>query len=242
MTELERFAAVLLAEWQATSGRAEAPLGVEALLERVLPYKQARRLLALETSEDYEALVLRLIGGEGGLVTAEPGEAGDIARTVMAAKVPDLDILQRLREATIAFTDEAVSRLEGVRPLPSPGASRDRTDPAAAPDAPPPAGNAPPPAERVFPIRRPPEPTISTATPSPAGEPAPPPEFLTGVAFTPPSGSCWDCGAVLPPNRTVNFCVECGADQRTPQCASCGATVERHWKHCPECGMVLARS
>ena len=37
MTDLERFAAVLLAEWQATSGGGDAPLGVDDVLERVLP-------------------------------------------------------------------------------------------------------------------------------------------------------------------------------------------------------------
>lgn len=234
MTDLERFAAVLLAEWQATSGRADARLTVDDLLERVLPYKLARRVLALESSEDYEAMVLRLVGGEGDLVGTEPGEAGDIARTVMAAKVPDLDVLQRLRGATIALTDEAIARLEGVRPLPptsAPVPPTDARERAAADEE-----------ERVIPIRRSSEPAVSTATPPPRGEPSPPPAFLTGVAFTPPSGSCWECGAALPAGRTVNFCVECGADQRTPQCASCGATVERQWKHCPECGMVLARS
>jgi hypothetical protein len=235
VTDLERFAAVLLAEWQAESGRLDAPLAVGSLLDRTLSYKQARRLLKLETSEDYELLVLRLLAGEGGLAVSEPGEAGDIARTVVAAKVPDLDVLQRLRSATMTFTDEAVGRLEGVRPLPSSG-----------PDEPPPggpvAGRSSGEPDRVFPIRRPPEPAASTATPTPRGDPGPPPEFLTGVAFTPPGGTCWGCGSGLPAGRTVNFCVECGADQRTPQCASCGAAVERQWKHCPECGLVLARS
>lgn len=240
MTELERFAAVVLAEWQATSGHAEAPLGVDALLDRVLPYKQARRLLTLETSEDYEALVLRLLSGEGSLAACVPGDAGDIARTVMAAKVPDLDVLQQLRGATITFTDEAISRLEGVRPLPAPGTSRERAAPeVAAPEA---ADAERRDTDRVIPIRRAPEPAVSTATSSPPRDEAPPADFLTGVAFTPPSEGCWECGVALPAGRTVNFCVECGADQRTPQCAACGATVERHWKHCPECGVPLARS
>lgn len=234
MTDLERLAAVLLAEWQAEQGHADAPLGVDALLDRVLPYKQARRILALESSEDYEALVLRLLGGEGDLVATAPAEAGDIARTVMAAKVPDLDILQRLRSATLRFTDEAISRLEGVRPLPGPVGERSTAAPTSDPD-----GDAP---DRVIPIRRTPEPAASTATPPPREPPTPPAAFLTGVAFTPPTGSCWSCAAALPGGRTVNFCVECGADQRAPQCASCGAAVERDWKHCPECGMVLARS
>lgn len=237
MTDLERFAAVVLAEWQATSGHRDARLPVQDLVERVLPYKMARRVLAIESSEDYEAMVLRLLSGEGDLAVAEPGEAGDIARTVMAAKVPDLEVLGRLHGATIAFTDEAMSRLEGVRPLP-PAAPQSASVPPSD-DGAPAASNE---RERVIPLRRPPEPAVSTATPPPRGEPTPPPEFLTGVAFSPPGENCWSCGTALPAGRTVNFCVECGADQRAPQCGSCGGAVERQWKHCPECGMVLARS
>jgi hypothetical protein len=236
VTDLERFAAVLLAEWQAASGRAESALAVGGLLDRTLPYKSARRVLALESSEDYEALVLRLISGEGNLVTTDPGEAGDIARTVMAAKVPDLTVLDNLRQATIAFTDEAIARLDGVRPLP-PSAPPVREAEAAAP-----ALVAEAEDDHVIPIRRAPEPAVSTATArreAPAGRT---PDFLTEVSFTPPIGGCWACGVALPDGRVVNFCVECGADQRMPQCPSCHATVERQWKHCPECGMVLARS
>ncbi len=236
MTELERFAAVLLAAWQAESGRSDAALAVGALLDRILPYKQARRQLALETAEDYEALVLRLVGEEAGLVVTEPGEAAEMARTTLASKVPDLEVLRLLRSAAVTFSDDAVSRLEGVRPLP-----------ASAPSIEEPADDSPVESgvddDRVFPIRRAAEPALSTATPSPeppAGAGSPP-EFLTGVAFTPPAEACWSCDTALPIGRTINFCVECGADQRQPQCASCGATVERHWKHCPECGMVLAR-
>ena len=236
MTELERFAAVVLAAWQAESGRADAPLSVGDLLDRTLPYKQARRLLALETAEDYEALVMRLIAEEAGLVVTEPGETAEMARTTLASKVPDLDVLRLLRSASFTFSDDAVSRLEGVRPLPGAATRMPPEDHAAASE--PTAADE----DRVLPIRRSPEPAVSTATP-PASprEAGPPPEFLTGVAFTPPSDGCWSCGAGFPAGRTVNFCVECGADQRQPQCASCGATVERQWKHCPECGTVLAR-
>ncbi len=236
MTELERFAAVVLAAWQAESGRADAPLSVGDLLDRTLPYKQARRLLALETAEDYEALVMRLVAEEAGLVVTDPGEAAEMSRTTLASKVPDLEMLRLLRSANITFSDDAVSRLEGVRPLPGaatalpPEASDESSDPTADDR------------DRVLPLRRTPEPALSTATPtSSPREVGPPPEFLTGVAFTPPGDGCWSCGAALPAGRTVNFCVECGADQRQPQCASCGTTVERQWKHCPECGMVLAK-
>lgn len=235
MTDLERFAAVLLAEWQAESGRADLPINVGGLLDRILPYRTARKALALESSEDYELLVLRLIAEEGALVTTAPNEAAEMARETLASKIPDLDVMALLRSASLTLTDDAVARLDGVRPLPPTHA---------APVEPPPPSRPTPP-EGVLPLHRAPEVADATAVatpPTPRAPVEPPPAFLTKVAFTPPDASCWQCSAALPTGRTVSFCVECGADQRAPRCRSCGASIEAHWKHCPECGQSLARS
>lgn len=233
MTDLERFAAVLLAEWQAEAGRADLPINVGGLLDRLLPYRTARKALALESSEDYELLVLRLIAEEANLVTADPAEAAEMARVTLGSKIPDLDVMALLRSASLTFTDDAMARLDGVRPLPPAVAAAP-----AATDAPAPAK----PPEGVLSLHRAPEVADATATPTPRMPAEPPPAFLTKVAFTPPEASCWQCGAALPTGRPVSFCVECGADQRSPRCRSCDASVERHWKHCPDCGMILARS
>ena len=239
MTDLERFAAVLLAEWQNEGGRANAALTVAGLLDRTLPYRGARRALALESSEDYESLVLRLIGEEAGLVVTDPMEAAEMARSTLESKIPDLDVLRLLRSASLTFTDDAVSRLEGVRPLP---AAAQAEQPAAAETAAVSGSAAPRMDPDVLPMRRASEPADHTAVATPRMDPEPPPAFLTKVAFTAPESMCWQCSQPLPGTRKANFCVECGADQRAPQCRACGATVERHWKHCPECGMVQARS
>lgn len=237
MTDLERFAAVLLAEWQNEGGRATSALTVAGLLDRTLPYRAARRALALESSEDYEALVMRLIGEEAGLVVTDPIEAAEMARSTLESKIPDLDVLRLLRSATLTFTDDAVSRLEGVRPLPAMQADTPMMEAAAG------NGSGVPRVEAdVLPIRRTPEPADHTAVATPRVEHEPPPAFLTKVAFAAPDSVCWQCSHPLPTDRKANFCVECGADQRRPQCLSCGATVELHWKHCPDCGMVLAKS
>ncbi len=229
MTELERFAAVLLAQWHNEAGRATAALGVADLLDRVLPYRAARRALAIESSEEYEALVLRMIAEESGLVTTDPLEFAEMARTTLETKIPDLDVLRLLRSATITFTDDAISRLDGVRPLP----------PATADQQPAQAG----PGADVLPMRRAPEvadhTATATATPAPR-DTAPPPPFLTRVAFTAPGTTCWQCSAPLPQDRAVKFCVECGADQRKPRCGACGSDVEPGWKHCAECGAPVS--
>lgn len=238
MTDLERFAAVLLAEWQNEGGRATSALTVAGLLDHTLPYRTARRALALESSEDYEALVLRLVGEEAGLVVTDPMEAAEMARSTLESKIPDLDVLRLLRSATLTFTDDAVSRLEGVRPLPAAVQVEQPVMEVAASSG----TTAPRVDADVLPMRRAAEPADHTAVTPPRADPEPPPAFLTKVAFTPPDAMCWQCSQPLPGTRKVNFCVECGADQRAPHCLSCGGVVERHWKHCPDCGMTLARS
>ncbi|MEO8478924.1 MAG: zinc ribbon domain-containing protein [Gemmatimonadota bacterium] len=226
MTEIERFAALLLAEMRAEGARPESALGVGALLDRTFPYKVARRTLPLESAEDYEAMVLRLIAEEAGIVVTEPIDAAEMARTTLATRIPDLDVLRLLRSASVTFTDDAITRLDGVRILPS-----KPSEPSASHDAPEPSTEREPTPEpsvereRVFPIRRHTEVAdatrVATATPPAAGE------------------MCWSCGAPPPRGRRVTFCVACGADQRAPTCGGCGAAVERSWKHCPDCGQGL---
>ena len=229
MTDLERFAAVLLAEWLQEGRHHGDTIAVGSLLDRTLPYRTARKLLGIDVSEDYEMLVLRLIAEEDGLVHTEPAAAAAMARETLASKLPDLDLLHRLHSAAMTFTDEAVDRLEGVRPMPTAALE---TPPAAPPVVTEPM---PPVPRTVFPIR--PEIDVPTELHSPpsAGD-EPPAEFLTGVAFTPPAPGCWSCHTPLPTDRVVKFCVACGADQRAPACPNCGTTVERGWSFCPECG------
>lgn len=237
MTDLERFAAVLLAEWQQEGHPRTEPIAVGSLLDRTLPYRTARRLLGVDASEDYEMLVLRLVAEEGGLVRTDPPEAAEVARETVAAKVPDLDMLQRLRSVMVTLTDDAIDRLEGVRPMPiASQPTGDDTLPSV--DT---ADEDPPTPRTVFPIRSP-EVADATATTTPAAgsrQDTPPPAFLTGVAFTAPDQACWSCGTPLPTDRVVKFCVGCGVDQRQPACDGCGSTVERDWSFCPECGGAL---
>ncbi len=226
MTDLERLAAALLAQWRAEGGPVDGPIAVGSILDRTLPYRVARRLLGIDVSEDYEALLLRLVAEEEGLVRAEPSDAAEMARSTMATKLPDLDVLQLLRSATVTFHAEVVARLDGVLPL----------RPQAHAEAPPaPSPVAPAVTTPVTPIRvaAAPDATV-VAKRSKARSPAP--EFVTQVQFDAPTAACWSCSVTLPIGRSVKFCPFCGADQRDPTCPACGAAVERSWRHCPDCG------
>lgn len=232
MTDLERLAAALLAQWRAEGGPIDGPIAVGSILDRTLPYRVARRLLGIDVSEDYEALLLRLIAEEEGLVVAEPSDAAEMARGTMAARIPDLDVLQLLRSATLTFDASTAARLDGVLPL------RPATPTEPSPWAPP--APAEPVETPVIPIRA--EVAADhTAVAPPAAPPAatPAPAFMTQVRFDAPGAACWSCEATLPSGRTVKFCPFCGADQREPTCPACNVAVERGWKHCPDCGERL---
>lgn len=250
MTELEGFAAALLGQWRAGGGKGGGPIAVSELLARVFPYRVARRILGIDVSEDYEALVLRLLSQEQDLVRVEPVDAADMARVTITSRMPDLEVLQLLRAATLTLTDRAIARLDGVLPMPAPKSDSTWAEPDLStgpdPEASPQlidthAGGAETRAgvttddDDIIPLRA--EREAEPANPVPMG---PPPAFLTTVSFTPPTTEhCWSCAESLPADRPVTFCPFCGADQRQPACAACGAGVERKWKHCPDCGVQL---
>jgi hypothetical protein len=222
MTELERFAAALLTQWRADGGTDGGPIVVSALLTKVFPYRVARRTLGIDVSEDYEALVLRLLSEEEDLVRVEPVDAADMARATITSKLPDLDVLQLLRAATVTITSRSIARLEGVLPMPN---AKDESK-WAEPDAP--VEVHPQAAARL-------EPVPSMQAELPGKEPA----NDTKVIPLRAEERCWSCSEPLPPDREVKFCPFCGADQRQPTCAACGTSVERNWKHCPDCGAKL---
>ncbi|HEY4320232.1 MAG TPA: zinc ribbon domain-containing protein [Gemmatimonadales bacterium] len=111
MTDLEALTAALLSQWQEHGGSGGGPIGVSELLDKVLPYRIARRVVEVDASEDYEALVLRLLAEEDDLVRVEPVDAADLARATVASRLPDLDVLQLLRSATVTVTDRTAARL-----------------------------------------------------------------------------------------------------------------------------------
>jgi Double zinc ribbon len=65
-----------------------------------------------------------------------------------------------------------------------------------------------------------------------------PPQAATAAA----PARCGRCRADLPAGRVVNFCPQCGYDQRRGYCPQCNAPLEPQWRHCVSCGTTLQRS
>lgn len=218
MTELERFFRRLVANLAGSDpARLHRPIPLEDILESIVPYRSNRRALLLESSEDYELVVLRLCAGEGGLVRTEPEEARARFAEEAGSTNPDLHVLHSFEHVLVS-----------IRPEPLARALRSESDP----DLPyaPPLASVPlagldlpalDPLNDLDPI----EPDALEAP----GEP---------LVADPPH--CLYCGDVLPAGRPVRFCPSCGQRQTPSECPRCHSDVEPGWRHCVSCGTALA--
>jgi len=217
MAELEHFFRVLV---QTLAGqnpaRLHQPLAIGEV-SRVLPYREARRRLPLDSVEEYETLLIRLCAGEGGFAQADAATQQEFAAEVQRP-LPDLGVIRRRAESHLVLrtepTAEALNGMPEERFAPPEDgqvggwadgqqheATEERTDgPTASP-------------ERASPL-----------------------EF---VVEHPAAIRCAFCGGVLPATRHVNFCPHCGMGQDVGKCGKCGADVDVGWRYCVTCGEEL---
>ena len=102
---------------------------LEEISRDILPYRANRRALQLDTSEDYELVLLRLCAGEGSLVRTEPEEARARFVQELRSANPDLDVLHSFENVQMTFRPEPLDWAlapapEASRPPRAPGPSR----------------------------------------------------------------------------------------------------------------------
>ena len=221
MTELERFFRRLIANLaESDPARLHRPIPLEDIHETIVPYRTNRRALHLESSEDYELVLLRLCAGEGSLVRTEPEEARARFEDELRSPNPDLGILHRVESVLISLRSEPLAR--ALAPATDPHLSY-------APPAPPVAGLDLPSLDEPLD-----ETLDDTGDLDGFGETEP-------ESLAPPSSpQCLYCGDSLPADRPVRFCPHCGQRQAPPECPRCHGQVEPGWRHCVSCGAALA--
>jgi hypothetical protein len=245
VTDVERFFRRLVSNLAATDpARLRRPLPLDEISREILPYRANRRALQLDTSEDYELVLLRLCAGEGNLVRTEPDEArARFAQEIRSAN-PDLDVLHAFENVQLTLRAESLAR---------------------ALEAEPEGPNAPPGRRAETGID--PELVLGAAQfdelpglsefELPGGEAMgehPDAEELrddeglpdadelpeTGEASAvEPGPSCLYCGGTLPVHRPVNFCPHCGQSQTQILCPECRSEIEPGWRHCVNCGAAV---
>jgi hypothetical protein len=228
VTDVERFFRRLVANLAASDpARIHHPIPLDDIQQSIIPYRANRRALDVETSEDYEMVLLRLCAGEGDLVRTEPEDV----RTEFAAEVesanPDLDVLRRFEGVVVSLRSEPLARALDPESFGHPEAGQDEfTDltPSAVDIA-----------------------DDHGSDEDPAGDASGDPlEVLDDELLPDEEGdgadapSCLSCGATLPADRPVRFCPHCGQRQTPPECPRCHSEVDPGRRHCVNCGAALA--
>ena len=140
MTDVERFFILLVRNLAGTDpARLHQPLPLPYIRDSIIPYRANRRALQLESSEDYELVLLQLCAGEAGFATTEPEDVRVLFAGELRSTNPDLSILHRHEKAVVTL--EASRVAEALDPKPhrsfAPPADRVGTTPGLETEAPP---------------------------------------------------------------------------------------------------------
>jgi hypothetical protein len=215
VTDLERLYRRLVQQLAASDpARLHRPLPLDEIVHYLLPYRANRRALGVDTSEEYELVLMRLCAGEGGLVRTEPEEARARFAEELGSAHPDLAALHSVESVLITLRPEPLSRV------------LDSSDPDLEPELEPAALPEIPGLEALAKLD-------DDGGPDPDPETIPEPED---------PGRCAYCGGRLPDGRAVNFCPHCGQNQTITLCPGCRSEVEPEWKHCVNCGRAVSEA
>ena len=114
MTDLERLYHRLVKQLAATDpARLHRPLPLDEIVHSLVPYRANRRVLGVDTSEEYELVLMRLCAGEGGLVRTEPEEARTRFAEELESANPDLAALHSFESVLVTLRPEPLARALG---------------------------------------------------------------------------------------------------------------------------------
>ena len=238
------------------------PFTVQELYETLIPYRHHRRELGIETNQDYEIAVTRLLSGERDYLMSDP-EMRDKLQAELTSPHLDTGAFREFAGAKVSLAPEALRR---IRALTVPAGDTGATPAAGSaigetgtPSAAPATGAA---SSTGAPAAVVPSGTVASGaavsgTPTPAGfsatfplSPTPSgaaeasPARVTPAAISSlmnhsvPEG-CPFCGGTLPEGRTVVYCPNCGNNLSVSRCPACGGELEKGWKFCVTCGRTV---
>lgn len=188
------------------------PFEVAELYQTLIPYRHNRREMGLETNEDYELALCRLLAGERNYLMVDEALA-EAMRSELAASNPNTAIFREFAATRIAIAPATLRLLDELGPpdTPVPGAPAEAESPSPA---------------ATRPWSAPPAAAASAAPASRIRE--------DGVE------SCRYCGGFLPLGRTSNFCPHCGQNLTIQRCPACGTELDISWRFCITCGRGVA--
>jgi len=105
------------------NGHAEylsVPFTVQELYDTLVPYRHYRRDLGIETNQDYEAAVTRLLSGEKGYVRADKAMQDRLKQEMTSAHA-DVGAFRDYAETRISLAPDALQKLGVSVPTQNPG-------------------------------------------------------------------------------------------------------------------------
>jgi len=91
-------------------GRLAVPFPACEVYERLVPYRSARSILRVATRQDYEMAVLRLLSGERGYASLEPGDIREALRREAGESNADTGLFRQFPDAILSLNRIAVER------------------------------------------------------------------------------------------------------------------------------------
>lgn len=241
------------------------PFEVSALHQHLIPYRLNRGALGIDTAEEYELTLMRLLAGTRGLLTGDPDLQAAL-KAELESPNPDLSLFRAWGTASVSINPAAVRELDSHtaaalrRPSPVVADTSRQAEMAGRATlevAAPSAISAPAAAAAARPVPAAP----SSAAPAPTGPapastkvaPAPAkiapvptrsnaPALASGrqpvaaAAAKPTGPGCRYCGGELPEGRDAHFCPHCGQNLTVKQCPACSTELEVEWQYCITCG------
>lgn len=212
--------------------RSRDPIEIAEIYQSVLPYRRYRKALRVESNQDYEMVLLRLLAGEGGYASVDPVEVQDALIEEINSVNPNPGAFRDYAAAKVYLNSSAVQTLtadfDEYAPPPSVLEELENDTPPVEEYAPPdPEGG-----QRSVHIPFMTDP--ADVSPLPGLERAP-------IFSEKDSGprSCPDCMRDLPRNRHVKFCPYCGSNVETRRCPACQTDLAHDWKYCITCGTTV---
>ena len=199
------------------------PFTVQELYETLIPYRHHRRELGIETNQDYEIAVTRLLSGERDYLLADQSMR-DKLQAEIASPHMDPGAFREFSEAKVSLAPEALRRIRALTATTEPASATAESAPPL-PQAPP---TPPAPITATFPVTAPPAAPETAATTAPAA--------LSSLMNSAVPEGCRFCGGTLPEGRTVIYCPHCGNNLSVSRCPACGSELEKGWKFCATCG------
>ena len=207
--------------------RLHRPLTVAELVRSIVPYRTSRAALGLDSSEDYDLLILRLLSGEGAYVDVRPIEVAARAAAELGGANPDPALLRQFGGVEVTLATARLAQALGPGPEAA-WAPPEEVDSAQTTET----------LEGDTDSDEDPG-VIETGRVPWVVEPIAGPRGVIPLhtGAVPDDGTrCGYCGGLLPGGRQVNFCPHCGQSQTFIRCGECGNEVEFGWKHCVACG------